>query len=212
MFTGIIEDIGKIKSIRRGRGYLELEIESVLICEDVKIDDSVAVNGICLTVVAENSPIFQVQAVAETEKRTSLGFWKSGMSVNLERALRADARLGGHVVQGHVDCIAKIKKIKDLGENREFIFELPEEVLPYTVEKGSITVDGVSLTIAKKNRQEITLSLIPHSMKKTLFNMYKIGDSVNIETDILGKYIVEIVKTSGKGIDKETLMNWGYKI
>ncbi len=211
MFTGLIEDIGTVKALRNGSGYRELDIESELICSDLKPDDSVAANGICLTVVRVNSPVFTVQAVRETLSRSTLGFWKSGKLLNLERAVRADARLGGHIVQGHVDGTADLISLHHLGENSEFTFLIPEDQAKFTVEKGSITIDGVSLTIARKNGREISVSLIPHSLRHTLFREYAVGDTVNMESDIFGKYVWEMGQ-SRKALDRETLKNWGYTL
>lgn len=210
MFTGLIEDIGRLENMRRGSGYTEIIIRSEKISEDLQVDDSVSVNGICLTVTSIALPYFTLQAVEETLQRSTLSSWGKGAELNLERAVRADGRLGGHIVQGHVDAVAEVAARKELGENIEFELRLPASLEMFCVEKGSITIDGVSLTITEKRGKMISVSLIPHSLNKTIFKDYRRGQRVNIEADILGKYIHEMIKRPQHDLNKEKLKAWGY--
>lgn len=192
MFTGIIEETGKILAITSNK--IIVECNSVL--EDSKFGDSIAVNGVCLTVTNLTNTSFSADISSETLQVTSLGNLKSGCLVNLERAMKADGRFGGHIVSGHIDGIGKIKEIKQNGSFWELKIELPPEQEKYTVKKGSIAIDGISLTIANIEQNVITLAIIPHTFENTNLKEHKKGDFVNIEVDITAKYIENFLSTS----------------
>lgn len=194
MFTGLIEEIGKIKSIKNvGRGR-ELTISAQLVLDDLKIDDSVAINGVCLTVVARNDKFFSVEAVEETLRKTTLSKLHIGQSVNLERALRPIDRMGGHIVQGHIDCTAHILAIEKQALGRLVWFSYPDYFSKYVIPQGSICINGVSLTIAKDDAGKFMVSIIPHTWENTTFKELKAGDEVNLEFDVIGKYVEKLLK------------------
>ena len=193
MFTGIIEEIGKFEQIISRGNNLRLRIKAPKISVDLKIGDSVNVNGACQTVIETKDKCFTVEAVEETLKRTTLGQGKSGDSVNLERALRLADRLGGHLVTGHVDFVGKIKSITRKDQSYIFEFEYPQEYRTHFVEKGSVAIDGISLTIVEVQVNSFTVSVIPFTMSNTNLVEKSVGDPVNIETDLIGKYIERII-------------------
>ena len=156
---------------------------------EVSINDSVSCNGVCLTVVRTDKNSFEVQLVNETLNRTTAEFWKEKDELNLERALLPSTRMGGHFVQGHVDCVTKILKIKHFDKSSTWTFKMNDDIEKYIVEKGSIALNGVSLTVASKDKNSFDVALIPHTIELTTFGNLTIGDSVNVEVDILGKYI-----------------------
>jgi riboflavin synthase len=189
MFTGIIEEIGKVEQISISGGNLLLKIKAPTVSVDLKLGDSININGACQTVIESGKGFFVVEAVAETLKRTNLNQLRIGDSVNLERALRASDRLGGHLVTGHVDFVGQIKSIIQKGESHIFEFSYPEEYKNHFVEKGSVAIDGISLTVVDVSDNSFTVSVIPFTTKSTTIGTKGIGDSVNIETDLIGKYI-----------------------
>jgi len=201
MFTGLVEEIGTIRNVKLRSGSKIFTVEAKKILSDLKIDDSVALNGACQTVTSISGNIFTVQAVEETLSKTTLNTWQTGKVVNLERALTLASRLGGHLVQGHIDTIGKITSINALSTARLLEIEYPESFTKYTVNAGSIAIDGVSLTIAKKNDNKVTLSIIPHTWDNTVLYKLKTGDNVNIEFDLIAKYIENFFKSS-ENIDK----------
>ena len=207
MFTGLVEEIGTIKRIDTNRGARRLTIAAVNIIEDLKIDDSVAVNGVCLTVTAlDHGSFFMVEAVQETLEKSTISHLKPNSSVNLERALKADGRLGGHFVQGHVDGVGKVMGWQEQQGGRKIQIRIPSDLLKYLIPKGSISINGCSLTLAQLGRASVQIALIPHTLEMTNLGMLKIGDEVNIEVDILGKYIHKYlepfrVQTSFPGLD-----------
>lgn len=213
MFTGIIEEVGavgKMFSVNKGK---KLEILAHNLLDGLQPDDSVAVDGICLTVTAVSKNGFEADAVEETVLRTTLGTWSSGKKVNLERAMRADGRFGGHFVQGHVDGTGKVITIQNLEESRLIEIEIPSEYSRYVIEKGSVAIDGVSLTVIRANRNRFSVALIPHTLKKTNLDRLKTGDSVNIETDVLGKYVDKMIHSSGpsgKPLTESRMRELGY--
>lgn len=215
MFTGIIEEIGKINRIDRIAGGKRLKISCNTVLEDLKKNDSVSVSGVCLTVIKVENDGFWVDAVGETLKKTTLVNIGLSACVNLERALRLNDRLGGHIVQGHVSGIGGITQITKLGENYFVEVQIPENLIKYTIDEGSITVDGISLTIAKLNGNKVGLSIIPHTWANTNLRQKKIGDDVNIETDFLAKYIENfLLKKQSTGEDKfsdEWFKKMGYE-
>lgn len=193
MFTGIIEEIGIVKSIK---GKV-ITIEANKIFDDLKLGDSVAVNGTCLTVSSFEGKtfpkIFNADITSETLSRTNLGDLKSGFKVNLERALTLNGRLGGHIVSGHIDGVGIIKNISKNTDDIELTIEVPANLMKYIIEKGSIAVDGISLTIAEVNKNSFSVAIIPHTLKETILYYKKAGDKVNIENDIIGKYVEKLL-------------------
>ena len=189
MFTGIVEEAGRVEFLNEGR----LRIKAKRVLEDLAQGDSVAVNGACLTAVAVNSKGFEVDLVPETLRRTNLGDLKQGSTVNLERSLAANARLGGHIVQGHVDAAAKISSMEAEVDAVNVRIEAPEGLIRYIVEKGFIAVDGISLTVVKAFSSSFTTSVIPYTLKNTNLRGRKVGDLVNLEVDILAKYVESLL-------------------
>lgn len=193
MFTGIVEEVGRIKKIERNTVSARITIEAEKILEDVKEGDSIAVNGICLTVTSFTKNTFLADVMHETMNRTTLGKLKEGSPVNLERALLAMGRFGGHMVSGHIDGRGKISQIKRDENAVLFTIEAPEKILRYIVEKGSIAINGISLTVAAVNHKNFTVSVIPHTLKVTALGTFHPGDEVNLENDMVGKYIEKLL-------------------
>ncbi|MFH2004233.1 MAG: riboflavin synthase [Bacteroidota bacterium] len=205
MFSGIITEIGKVESIqRKGKGVV-LQINAPASSKELKIDDSVSINGACQTVVAKSKNSFEVVAVEETLKKTTLGNLKSGEQVNLELAMRLSDRLGGHLVLGHIDCVGKIKTIEQRTVSWLFTVMFPKEFMKYVIPVGSVAIDGVSLTVADVGENSLNVSIIPHTMENTIFRNKKINDIVNIEFDVLGKYVETILTKTQKEDGKEKL-------
>ncbi len=200
MFTGIIESIGSIRALTPKGGDVRVHVETgKLDLSDVKLGDSIAVNGVCLTVVEHEAQSFSVDVMAETLNRSSLGSLRAGSKVNLERAMAASTRFGGHIVQGHVDGTAQILA-RLPGDNWEVVqFTLPPEVSRYVVEKGSITVDGVSLTVSAIADDTFSVSLIPTTLELTTLGYKAVGDFVNLEVDVIAKYVERLLTHSGSG-------------
>ncbi len=194
MFTGIIEEIGTIERIRQTGQAIVLQIAAKTILTDVHLGDSIAVNGVCLTVTSFTNSSFTVDVMPETVKATSLQSLKQGSSVNLERAMSANGRFGGHFVSGHVDGVGTIIEKKQSHNAVYYKIQLPKSLLHYCIYKGSIAVDGTSLTIFGVDETSITISLIPHTMDGSVIGQKKPGDLVNIECDMVGKYIEHFVK------------------
>ena len=188
MFTGLVETKGLIDSFQKNEDGMILRLNHNNSFE-VSINDSVSCNGVCLTVVRTDKNSFEVQLVNETLDRTTAEFWKEKDELNLERALLPSTRMGGHFVQGHVDCVTKILKIKHFDKSSTWTFKMNDDIEKYIVEKGSIALNGVSLTVASKDKNSFDVALIPHKIELTTFGNLTIGDSVNVEVDILGKYI-----------------------
>jgi len=193
IFTGLIEEIGSIKQIIRGKRSIQLRIAAEKVLSDVEIGDSIAVNGVCLTVTDFSKTDFTCDLMPETMDRSSLKFLQSASPVNLERALRLSDRLGGHLVQGHVDALGRIKQKEQLDIAIIFRIEAPSSVLKYTVPKGSIAIDGISLTVIDVFSDSFTVSLIPHSAQNTTLARKNIGDMVNLESDIIGRYVEKLL-------------------
>lgn len=206
MFTGIIEEIGKIKSFKKDTNGATIEVECSLVLEDTKLGDSIAINGVCQTVIELSSNSFKARVSDETLKVTTFENLKSGNIVNLERALTLSSRLGGHIVSGHVDCKGKFTKIEKLTDFYNLEFEIPQEQTKYVVHKGSITINGISLTVAEINQNRFKVAIIPHTFKNTNLKALNIGDNVNIETDILGKYVEKML--SSKDNDSKISMSF----
>ena len=214
MFTGIIEEKGKIEAIKHGAKSAVLTIRAEHILDDVKIGDSVAVNGVCLTATSVGSNYFTADVMAETLRRSSLGSLKQGSEVNLERAMLLGGRFGGHIVSGHIDGTGTICDIRKDGIAIWFTIAAPPELMQLIVEKGSIAIDGISLTVAKTEQDRFCVSIIPHTAGNTILPEKRKGDTVNLETDIIGKYAAKLLqpKTEPKrsGITMEQLAENGF--
>ncbi|MBR1775644.1 riboflavin synthase [bacterium] len=208
MFTGIIEEIGKITTITDKN----IIIDASEVLQDAKIGDSIAVNGVCLTVTNIENQSFSADISPETQKVTTFCKLKSGDRVNLERALPANGRFGGHIVTGHIDSIGEIKSISNAGNFYNIVLKLDKDNSKYVVKKGSITINGVSLTVADESMDTITVAVIPHTFQNTTFKYLKNGDKVNIETDIISKYVEKFLSTRDNrtGIDMEFLIKNGF--
>lgn len=211
MFTGIIEEIGKVERIQKDSRNCKLSIKASKILTDIHLGDSIAVNGICLTVTHFNHQFFTVDVMNETWSRTALTLLKHGSEVNLERALSVNGRLGGHVVTGHIDGTGKISSIKKDDNAVWYQINTQKEILDLIVEKGSITIDGISLTVAKVSKVNFSVSVIPHTLKQTILKSKQVGSTVNLENDILGKYVQKLMDNSPKSeISKELLYQNGF--
>ncbi|MBP7214871.1 MAG: riboflavin synthase [Candidatus Kapabacteria bacterium] len=196
MFTGIIEEIGIIKNIKPIAQAKRITIQSKKVIKNLNVDDSISVNGVCLTVVSVVSDSFECEAVEETLKKSTLKFLKSNQKINLERALTLQNRIGGHIVQGHIDTIGKIREIKSENIGKIYTISYPSEYRKYLVQVGSICIDGVSLTLSAFNTNSFEVSIIPHTFENTIFKYYRNGDLVNLEFDLIGKYIENFVNKS----------------
>ena len=191
MFTGIIETLGVIQEIKKTDDNLQITIQSS-ITNELKIDQSVAHNGVCLTVVSIHKDLYTVTAIRETIEKTNLGEWKTGDIVNLERAMKLGDRLDGHIVQGHVDQTGICKNIESANGSWYFSFEYNPEWNNLTIEKGSITVNGVSLTVVNSKKNEFSVAIIPYTYENTNFKHFNIGSKINLEFDVIGKYVSKL--------------------
>lgn len=190
MFTGLVEELGRVVGLDPVGDGIRLRLAADAVMGDIEMGASIAVNGVCLTVVEFDDASFAVDAVPETMDRTSLGALSPGSTVNLERAVRASDRLGGHIVQGHVDATTTITKIESYDDDSwRYHFALDADTAPYVVEKGSITLDGISLTVASLDADEFSIAVIPHTAAVTTLGSRQVGDLVNIEVDVLAKYV-----------------------
>lgn len=207
MFTGIIEEIGAVSR----RSGAELAILASTVLEDAKLGDSISIDGVCLTVAAITSGSFVVQISPETYARTTLGRLQPGHAVNLERAIAAGTRMGGHFVLGHVDGVGRVESVTDQGEFSLYRFKAPAEVAPYLAPKGSVAIDGISLTIVDPRSDTFEVALIPATLAKTTLGKKRAGDPVNMEADILGKHILHYLRGQSKSsIDLQFLAQHGY--
>lgn len=196
MFTGIVEEIGTVKRIRQGQHSAVLEIHAEVVLEDAGIGDSIAVNGICLTVTTLFNNTFTADVMHETLNRSALSGLVPGSHVNLERAMQANGRFGGHMVSGHIDGVGKIIRIQKDDNAIWFTIQAPPEIMRYIVKKGSIAIDGISLTVADTGEDNFSVSTIPHTVSQTILSERKEGDHVNLETDIVGKYVEKLLPVS----------------
>ena len=185
MFTGIVEEVGEV--VRKSSAGLAIRASAIM--DDLAVSDSVSVNGACLTVTKTEGGVFSVDTVPETLRRTNLGALYPGAPVNLERSMRADGRFGGHVVQGHVDAAGEVVSIEPDGDSRVFTFAAPPSVMRYVVEKGFIAVDGASLTVVSCDCRAFSVAIIPYTWDNTVLGSRKVGDAVNLEADIMAKYV-----------------------
>ena len=193
MFTGLVEEIGTIKEYKSIPDGKEAWIEGHIVIDDLKKDDSISCSGICLTVVETENQLFKVQLVNETLNKTTAKSWNNGTKLNLERALLPTSRMGGHFVQGHVDGTIEILDIVPMDDSAVWHFSLPENLQSFLVDKGSICLDGISLTIVEKFDNYFTVALIPHTLSVTTWGQKRVNDLVNIEVDIMAKYIQNLM-------------------
>ncbi len=200
MFTGIVEELGTVRSLRRTSSESRLCIGAKKILSDIHVGDSIAVNGVCLTVVLFSEGEFTVDVMNETFMRSSLGSLRIGDEVNLERAMAADGRFGGHIVSGHIDGTARIKSIINDGNAKWYEINAGSELIEGIVMKGSVAIDGISLTVSKVTAQSFAVSIIPHTLDATVLRGKRPGDVVNIETDIIGKYVKQFVKEGKESV------------
>lgn len=211
MFTGIVEEIGTIRSIRKGINSCVLIISAKAVLEGTRIGDSIAVSGACLTVTGLGKDQFSADVMPETMERTAFQKLTPGSFVNLERAMAADGRFGGHIVSGHIDGIGRIQALKRDDNAVWVTVAAPKEILRYIVEKGSIAMDGVSLTVAKVGTSDFAVSLIPHTASKTTLLKKKVGDPVNLECDIVGKYVEKLLHSDQpSGLTRQMLAENGF--
>ena len=190
MFTGLVEELGYVAALDPIGDGIRLRLAATTVMDDIEMGASIAINGVCLTVVDFDAEHFAIDAVPETMDRTSLGSLTVGSAVNLERAVRASDRLGGHIVQGHVDSTTTITSIEPYEDDSwRYTFALADDAAPYVVEKGSITIDGISLTVASLSSDEFSIAVIPHTAKVTTLGTRSVGDVVNLEVDVLAKYV-----------------------
>ena len=198
MFTGIVIERGSVKKVRERGGMLELEIEAPQIARELKVGDSVAVNGVCLTATATGRRRFTTQAMPETTAKTTIGKVTKGEHINLELPARLTDRLGGHLVQGHVDGVAQVVRIEDDEDARRVWFTADEGLLRYMVDKGSVTLDGVSLTVVEVGRSTFQVALIPHTLEVTTLGVLTNGSHVNVEVDVVAKYVERLLRLKDK--------------
>lgn len=208
MFTGIVEEVGEIRGIKKGEKSSILSIKANKVIEDVKLGHSICTNGVCLTVTNIYRNIFDADVMAETLRRSNLGELKVGSKVNLERALSAKGRFGGHIVSGHIDGVGKIVSLEKEDNAIWVTIEAKENILQYIVEKGSIAIDGISLTVAYVDDKVFKVSIIPHTGKETILLSKTSEDTVNLECDVIGKYVEKLLTfQSGKKVEKKDSIN-----
>jgi riboflavin synthase len=207
MFTGLIEEMGKVISSTRIGGGLRIRIEAKKIMDDLKIDDSVALNGVCQTVVNRTDNTFDVEAVEETLRKTTLGNLKQGEFLNLERAAALGDRMGGHLVQGHVDCVGNILSISPEATGKLVWISYPQKFSRYVVSQGSICIHGISLTVAKTEAGKFMVAVIPHTWNVTLMREMKPGSEVNLEFDIIGKYVENMMQPHTGTSSKNSILD-----
>lgn len=193
MFTGIIEELGTVKALRREAGAARLTLSAAKVLDGTALGDSICVNGVCLTVVQMNSTEFSADVAVETLRVTNLGDLQAGRKVNLERALQLSARIGGHLVTGHVDAVGRVREKREEGNGWRIFIDAPASVLRYVIKKGSIAIDGISLTVADVDSAGFAIAMIPHTAKLTTLGFKTAGDSVNLESDIIGKYVERLL-------------------
>lgn len=208
MFTGIIEEIGTITKVSPISGGISLTIRAKKIIEDIAVNDSVCIDGVCLTVTKSDKSSFWVDAVGATLDKTTFNGIRADALVNLERSVRLSDRLGGHLVQGHVNGIGTITEIQKLGENYSVKVVIPEELERYLIKEGSIAINGISLTIATLNDNEISVSIIPHTWQNTNLKYKKVNDKVNVEIDILAKYVEKLLIKEDHSSDRDISESW----
>lgn len=211
MFTGIIEELGTVAGLKRDAASARLILAATKVLEGTVLGDSICVNGVCLTVVELGRTGFAADVAAETLRVTNLGELKTGGSVNLERALQLSARIGGHLVSGHVDAVGKIREKRTEGNGWRLFVDAPETVRRYVIKKGSIAIDGISLTVADTDNAGFSIAMIPHTAKLTTLGFKSPGDTVNLESDLIGKYVERLLsaRTEG-GVSLDLLKKAGF--
>ena len=192
MFTGIVTDVGKVRAIKRA-GDTRIEIETSYDTDNIGVGASIACSGPCLTVIDKGVGWFAVEASKETLNKTAIGDWKVGTAVNLERAMRIGDELGGHIVSGHVDAVVEIVDVVAEGDSKRFTFEMTSDMVPYIVTKGSVSLDGVSLTVNEVNGTKFGVNIISHTQEMTSFGNRKAGDRVNMEIDTIARYVARLM-------------------
>ncbi len=213
MFTGIIQSVGKIISITPGSVDTRLSVDvGHMAFDDVKMGESISINGACMTVVAFDENSFSADVSRESLAMTTLGRLETGSAVNLERAMRLSDRLGGHLVSGHVDGVGQITQRVTEGRSIKFGIRVPNELAKYIAHKGSVCIDGVSLTVNEVNNNEFSLQIIPHTLQETIFSDYSVGDDVNIEVDIIARYLERLLMSDDKpsGVTMDQLIKAGF--
>ncbi len=211
MFTGIIEEVGTLKGVKRGSKSVTLTIGGKVIFEDMKLGCSIAVNGVCLTVTSFTSQEFTADVMPESMKLTNLGSLSLGSKVNLERAMPANGRFDGHIVAGHVDGLGKVVEVKLDDTAVRLTFRTTTDVTDYIVYKGSVALNGISLTVTDVTKDTFSVSIIPHSLQNTTLSAIKVGDVVNVETDILGRYMEKFAAKKNDGVTQELLDKYGFR-
>lgn len=215
MFTGLIEEVGIVEEANHVPGGVHFSVRARHAARELRSHDSVAVNGVCLTVTAKRGDLITTEAVEETLRKTTLGKWHKGTRVNIELPMKLEGRLGGHLVLGHVDGVGTVRSVAERKESRLITIEYPEEFRRYVVPVGSIAVDGVSLTVAGLSRDRLVVSVIPYTLEHTNLGRAEPGNRVNLEFDLIGKYIERLLgkeEASGdrEGISRDKLRRWGY--
>ena len=203
MFTGIIEEIGSVASSNLTGGSGELRVEATPILEESKLGDSIAINGVCLTITRIAGQEITFDVSTETLRRSNLGSLKRGDQVNLERALAADGRFGGHMVSGHIDGTGTLNDRRQEGNATIFTFNMPATIARYLIEKGSIAIDGISLTITALSKDNFSVAVIPHSLQQTTLGKKEVGEKVNLENDLVAKYIEKLLQPKNSSSDKQ---------
>lgn len=212
MFTGIIEEVGTVRSVRKGAHSAVICVSASTVLQGLKLGDSIATNGVCLTVTSFDGSSFSADVMHETLNRTSLGALGVGSPVNLERAMAADGRFGGHIVSGHIDGTGVIQRITPDDNAIWYSISAPEGIMRYIIEKGSVALDGISLTVAKVQQGAFSVSVIPHTQQATNLAAKRVGDTINIENDVIGKYVEKFIapQANGSGLSLEWLKENGF--
>lgn len=210
MFTGIIEEVGNISSLNISGTSGSIKVNAFAVLQNTKLGDSIAVNGVCLTVTHLENNSFTADVMAETFRRTNLGQLSNGSPVNLERAMAGNGRFGGHIVSGHIDGTGTISKIQKESNATWYYINAPQQILNLVVEKGSIAIDGISLTVAYVDKSTFAVSIIPHTSSQTILSTRKVGDIVNLENDIIGKYVQKLmgVQNNNQSQKDSKILEW----
>lgn len=210
MFTGIIEEVGNISSLNISGTSGSIKVNAFAVLQNTKLGDSIAVNGVCLTVTHLENNSFTADVMAETFRRTNLGQLSKGSPVNLERAMAGNGRFGGHIVSGHIDGTGTISKIQKESNATWYYINAPQQILNLVVEKGSIAIDGISLTVAYVDKSTFAVSIIPHTSSQTILSTRKVGDTVNLENDIIGKYVQKLmgIQNNNQSQKDSKILEW----